>query len=551
MKKTPAADQKDPRGIIKKSKENGDVLHHLAFDNSLQANIIFSVSSGKIIAANIAACKLLGYTQEKLLSTNRSAIFNVKESSFKNLLKQSADKGQSTAIVSVAKSNDTILSCEVTSSIFKEAGIKKAIITLTDLSQSILKQKRIDTKKDKLVADNIILAQTKSDVRLAENNEWIKYIAKTSYDVMWDWDIATGDIYVGDSIAEVFGYKVRNNTVNIKELSLRISPEEQDLVEKKLQETLASDSKSWKDSFTIKRQDGSVAFTKSRASIVRDEERKAVRMIGAIQDVSRLQELENKLEAQQEMKEDAKPFLDVLWDWNILTNEICTGEGFEELLSLPVNSIKTDWRNYLHPDDKKAVEDGLLKAITSVGAHWEHTYRLTNADGSIVKVLNRASIFRRPPEKAYRMVGVIKHIIQHKENKKAISGSFENNKSKLAGRIKKVIIELIHYSDEKPQVNYSDYLSTVLQYDYTYLANIFSEVEGLSIQKYIISQKIERVKEFLLLGEVNLTEIAWKLQYSSVAHLSNQFKKVMGLTPSEFKHQKRSNSLASKKIKAL
>jgi len=97
---------------------------------------------------------------------------------------------------------------------------------------------------------------------------------------------------------------------------------------------------------------------------------------------------------------------------------------------------------------------------------------------------------------------------------------------------------LVNYSKEQLQTNYSAYLSKKLQYDYTYLANLFSESEGIPIQKFIIAQKIERVKELIVNDELNLTEIASKLHYSSVAHLSNQFKKVTGYSPSQFKQLK-------------
>ena len=105
-------------------------------------------------------------------------------------------------------------------------------------------------------------------------------------------------------------------------------------------------------------------------------------------------------------------------------------------------------------------------------------------------------------------------------------------------KIKAIIIEMIHYSEELPKMKYSEYISDKLGYDYTYLANIFSEVKGITIQQFIIVNKIERVKELLLYDELNLKEIAYKLHYSSVAHLSNQFKKVTGLTPSYFKKLK-------------
>ena len=98
---------------------------------------------------------------------------------------------------------------------------------------------------------------------------------------------------------------------------------------------------------------------------------------------------------------------------------------------------------------------------------------------------------------------------------------------------------MIHYADEEPKENYSDYISEKLGYDYTYLANIFSEVKGITIQQFIIINKIEKVKELILYDELNLTEISYRLGYSSVAHLSNQFKKITGLAPSVFKQMGR------------
>ncbi len=121
----------------------------------------------------------------------------------------------------------------------------------------------------------------------------------------------------------------------------------------------------------------------------------------------------------------------------------------------------------------------------------------------------------------------------------------DDKKSILIEKIKNVITEMIHYSDELPKINYSDYISEKLNYDYTYLANIFSEVKGITIQQFIIIHKIEKIKELLLYDELNLTQISYKLNYSSVAHLSNQFKKATGLSPSFYKKlkQKRKSNL--------
>jgi len=114
----------------------------------------------------------------------------------------------------------------------------------------------------------------------------------------------------------------------------------------------------------------------------------------------------------------------------------------------------------------------------------------------------------------------------------------DDKKSMLVEKIKTIIIELVHYTDDQIKINLSDYLSEKLNHNYTYLANLFSEVKGTTIEKFYLAHKIEKVKELLVYDELNLTEIAFLLHYSSVAHLSNQFKKMTGLTPSHFKHLK-------------
>jgi AraC-like DNA-binding protein len=121
----------------------------------------------------------------------------------------------------------------------------------------------------------------------------------------------------------------------------------------------------------------------------------------------------------------------------------------------------------------------------------------------------------------------------------------DDKKAVLIEKIKNVIIEMVHYADEPLKTNFSDYLTEKLHYDYTYLSNIFSEVTGITIEHFLIAHKIERVKELLLYDELNLSEISYRLNYSSVAHLSNQFKKVTGLTPTYFK------ALKHKRLKSL
>jgi AraC-like DNA-binding protein len=111
----------------------------------------------------------------------------------------------------------------------------------------------------------------------------------------------------------------------------------------------------------------------------------------------------------------------------------------------------------------------------------------------------------------------------------------DDKQSMLIEKIKSIVVQLVHHTHDQLKTNFSVFLSGQLGYNYTYLANVFSGVQGITIEKFLITHKIEKAKELLVYGELTLTEIAFKLHYSSVAHLSNQFKKITGLTPSHFK----------------
>lgn len=420
-----------------------DHLNKLAFDNSAQANIISTASTGKIIMANRVACKLLGYSKKEMLTKSRAVIFDTTETGFKKMLRQRTAEGHSIAMVTALKKTGKPIACEITSAIFMdEDGIEKAITSIVDMSQSILKQKNIDIKKEKTIAGNIIIARAKQKkidgnkektvaddivVAQAENNAWRKYAGKTSFDVMWDWNINTGEVYVGDSIKEVFGYEVRNNTLMIDNFIKYLLPKEKIRVEKKIFKAIASGNKSWKDAYLLKRYDASLASTISRASIIRDKNGKALHLIGATKDISKQEILERKL-AQQLIihEEDSEKFLlaaklsfDVIWDWNLITNEVFLGEGFEELFGYVIKDNKgdmiRDWVNYLHPDDKETVVKELQDSIKSTTTHWEHAYRVTRANGSVAKVFVRASIIRHANGKAYRMIGAMQDLSRQNE----------------------------------------------------------------------------------------------------------------------------------------
>ncbi|MCE3258547.1 MAG: AraC family transcriptional regulator [Bacteroidetes bacterium] len=114
----------------------------------------------------------------------------------------------------------------------------------------------------------------------------------------------------------------------------------------------------------------------------------------------------------------------------------------------------------------------------------------------------------------------------------------DDKKAILIEKIKTTIVEMVHHSDEIIKTSFSDYLSQKLGYEYNYLSNLFTEVQGVTIGQFIICHKVERIKELIIYNELTISEIAWKMNYSSVAHLSTQFKKLTGLTPSHFKSLK-------------
>lgn len=157
--------------------------------------------------------------------------------------------------------------------------------------------------------------------------------------------------------------------------------------------------------------------------------------------------------------------------------------------------------------------------LKKIGLHY------VNVDLGTIEILEKITAEQREQLKA----NLLKSGLELLDDKRQI----------LIDQIKTVIINMVHHSEEEPIENYSDYISKQVGKDYNYLSDIFSEVKGVTIQQFIIKHKIERAKELILYDELNITEIAQKLHYSSVAHLSNQFKKVTGLTPSFFKKLKK------------
>jgi PAS domain S-box-containing protein len=275
---------------------NPDHILEQAFENSLQANVISIVGNGRIIRANRAACRLLGYSKKELLSRNRKDIFRIKEDSYKRMLLERTREGSVKADLSIVRKDGKLWPCEITSVIFKDTeGVRNSITSIVDRRERLSLQKKIDVENERSVANNIIIAQSKSDSCQAENNDWIKWIGNTTYDVTWDWDIVTNLISFGRSYEKVFGYKLPTTKVSYEKWMDFFQPEEREDMKRKIKRIFDSVKKSWEDSFQFICPDGTLAHVIIRANILRDNTGKAIRMIGVIHDISKMQKLEATL----------------------------------------------------------------------------------------------------------------------------------------------------------------------------------------------------------------------------------------------------------------
>jgi PAS domain S-box-containing protein len=469
----------------------GNTLKDQAFNNSLLPNILSTIGPSKILMANHAACKLFGYSKKNMISKTTYSLFHIDKSSFKDLLKQRNREGQLIMNIPAIKKSGKVFPCQFSSAVFTDTdGIKRAISSIIDLSKSVAtqknidiskekivandilfaksKQRNIDLKKEKIVADNIEhakskqkviddrkakivavdikLALEKSDSREKRNNEWIRSAGKISYDVMWDWNISSGEIYVGDSITEVFGYKVKNNHVQFKEFIRCLLPEEVKVLKERLIKVINSGKNSWHDTFHFKRLDGSVASATSRANIIRDLNGKATNLIGALQDLSNLVEKENALKDQYAIRQkERKGFLlagkqsnveiavknklltefrenfkfvfnsssDVLYDFDLKTGKIMISDNYESEFGYKIEKTMTpekDWFSHVHQKDQKRITEEYLAVLKSDQIEWIAQTRFLRSDHSIANVWIRGLILRDNFGKLYRIIGCMKDI---------------------------------------------------------------------------------------------------------------------------------------------
>lgn len=292
---------------ITSPKDVADALDHLhlkAFNNSLQANLIFNLSDGKVTAANPASRKLLGYSKKDLLQKYKKDIFDLKDSAYKKMLKEREISGSARAEISLISKSGKHIPCEISSVIFKDSnGVSNSIVSINDLRKRISIQENLDAETKRISDKQIIISLATSRAHQREKNNWIKSIVLTTYDVIWEWEIATNLISFGKTYENVFGYKLEKNILDLTDWLNSFASNEAAIVDTKLKKIFDTDENSWEEVYTLTNHAHAEMHLISRANIIRDKDRKAIRMIGVIHDRSKMQRLEGMIENGIRIKE--------------------------------------------------------------------------------------------------------------------------------------------------------------------------------------------------------------------------------------------------------
>jgi PAS domain S-box-containing protein len=340
-----------------------NILSHLAFKHAAQANIVFTFSNGKIVLVNIAARKLLGYSNKELLLQNAASIFGIKKERFKKMLKQAA-RGQSVAAVRVIKKSGKTIPCKIISAVFIDAdGIEKVISTITDMSPGLLKQKNIDIKRNKIVTDNIALAKSK----------------QKNIDIMKEGIVARNIEQAKSKQKGIDARKekiVAHNTVLAKTKQKKI------------------DSK--------------------KDKIVADNIVRALKKSGQ---EKRQQEIAGKTGYEESLKIIFNSSSDVLFDFNLLTQEAIISDAYEKKFGyktsyhmMPAGHAFT----HIHPEDRQAFMKEYERVLASDETGWKYSFRFLRADDSVANVVNNSIILRDANGKACRMVGSVQDVSKQK-----------------------------------------------------------------------------------------------------------------------------------------
>lgn len=412
MRKTSQNSYKKKSVIPKKNTiTQANNLYQHAFENSLQANLVSSIQDGKIIMANSAACKLLGYSKKTLLNKTIQSIFIVKENNYKKLLKERTTAGSSVALLSALKSGKKAFTCQVSSAVFIDMeGISRSITTIEDMSQSITRQHNIDIKKEQVVAANIILARSGQKKIDAKNKK-----------------------IVGDNIVLAKSKQKKIDTQNEKIVSdnIVLAKSKQKKIDTQ-KEKIVSDNivlaRSKQKKIDIKKEkivSDNIVLAKSKQKKIDTKKEKIVSdniLLASAKAEEEKLVYENYgrkkvlIEIEENFRLIFNSSSDVLFDSHIATDILKVNEAYEKEFGHKTSETMgaSGWSTHIHPDDKKAVMQDYQRMLLSYEVEWKCGYRFLRADQTVANVLSSRIILREPDGKAYRMIGSMQDISKQK-----------------------------------------------------------------------------------------------------------------------------------------
>lgn len=384
---------------------NSEQVYRSIVDNSIAAIFVALPDTGNVCFANSAACRMFGYIQNEFLDLTRSSLFEP-DKALQYAMEERKTKGKFSGTLTAIRKNGEKFPCEVSSVLFlDEDGKQKASTTLIDISE-------------KKAAED----------ELRKSNERYKLATRASFDAIWDADLINQTINWGEGFETLFGHKVGDYYTTANKWEDHIHSEDKERVIAGLNNILNNkpDQNYWFDEYRFMKADGQIAYVIDRGIILRDENKNAIRIVGAMQDISELKLKEKELiKINNRFYTASQATSDIVWDWDFETNYVEWATNFTLIMGhkLPPGSklpIDFCYSNF-HPDDCQRVSESLEKAIQDPSQNkWVNEFRYRRADNTYANVIDRAYILRDAGNKAYRMIGAMQDITKLKEKEQEL-----------------------------------------------------------------------------------------------------------------------------------
>lgn len=380
-------------------------VYRAIVENSPAAIFVGTPDGQTIHYANSAACAMFGYTENEILRLNRTALLCCDSALSEAIVKRNST-GHYIGVITGKRKNGEQFPCEVSSFLFEDTdGVQKAFATIRDISE----QKAIEEE-------------------LRKSNERYRLATRASFDAIWDADLVNETINWGEGFETLFGHKVGSFPTQSNTWEKYIHPEDRERVIKQLNIILTTHKNqcTWTDEYRFLKSDGSVAYILDRGIILRDADGKAIRMVGAMQDITELKQKEEELKKINNRYYTAtKATSDVVWDWDLENNLVEWACNFSNIMGHPLPAdfklpLDFCYSNF-HPEDRSRVLKSLEEAIQDPNrTNWKNEFRYRKADGSFAHVVDRAFILRNANGKAYRLIGAIQDISLLKEKEQQL-----------------------------------------------------------------------------------------------------------------------------------